>query len=352
MTLDVAVVGGSGYTGGELVRLLLRHPDVRLARVTSSKMAGLPLHAAHPNLRRATELKFTSPEDLETCDVLFTAVPHGASMGTMGRYMSIGKKVVDLSADFRLRDPADYPKWYEREHTAPDLLGRFVYGLPELHREPLKGADHAACPGCIATASILGLYPLLRNGLIDPRRIIVDAKVGSSAAGHEPSPSSHHPERSHVVRLFAGTGHRHTAEVEQELTFGGERPRVSLTVHAIEMVRGISATCHAFLKDGPAGPAGDKDIWMAYRKEYGNEPFMRIVKDKKGLYRYPEPKILSGTNYCDVGFEVDPLSDRIVVASATDNLMKGAAGTAVQCMNIMCGLEETAGLDAIGLHPV
>jgi len=352
MTLDVAIVGGSGYTGGELMRLLLRHPDVRLVQVTSSRQAGLPVTLAHPNLRRATDLKFTSPEELASCDVLFTAVPHGTSMDRMERWMELAGKVVDLSADFRLRDPSDYPKWYGHEHAAPHLLDRFVYGIPELHREELRTADLAAGPGCLATATILGLYPLAKAGLLDPEPLVVDVKVGSSAAGAESSPSSHHPDRSHVVRLYAGTGHRHTAEIQQELAQGEVRPRVSFTAHSIELVRGVTATCHAFIREDRAGSLTDKELWQTYRAQYGTEPFVRMVKEKRGVYRYPEPKILAGSNYCDVGFERDPESRRIVVVSAIDNLMKGAAGSAVQCMNLMCGLPETTGLEALGLHPI
>jgi N-acetyl-gamma-glutamyl-phosphate/LysW-gamma-L-alpha-aminoadipyl-6-phosphate reductase len=198
----------------------------------------------------------------------------------------------------------------------------------------------------------LGLYPLVKAGLIDPATLVVDVKVGSSAAGVEASPSSHHPDRSHVVRMYAGTGHRHTAEIRQELAMGGVTPSVSFTAHAIEMVRGVTATCHAFLREDMADTIGDKDIWKAYRSQYSDEPFVRVVKEKRGVYRYPEPKLLAGSNYCDVGFERDPASRRVVVVSAIDNLMKGAAGTAVQCMNLMCGLPETTALEALGLHPV
>ena len=191
----------------------------------------------------------------------------------------------------------------------------------------------------------------MKHGLIEIDPIVVDAKVGSSAAGLAPSPSSHHPERSHVVRLYAGTCHRHTAEIEQELTFG-TKPTVAFTAHAIEMVRGIAATSHAVVREELRESMRDRDIWRTYREEYAEEPFIRLVKDKKGVYRYPEPKILVGTNYCDVGFELDPHTNRLVVVTAIDNLMKGAAGTAVQSMNIMCGIGETVGLEAIGLHPV
>jgi N-acetyl-gamma-glutamyl-phosphate/LysW-gamma-L-alpha-aminoadipyl-6-phosphate reductase len=352
MTLEVAIVGGSGYTGGELVRLLLRHPEVRLVQVTSSRQAGLPVTIAHPNLRRATDLKFTSPDEMAPCDVLFTAVPHGTSMDRMEHWMTLADKVIDLSADFRLHDPADYPRWYGHEHAAPQLLDRFVYGIPELHREELSGADLAAGPGCLATATILGLYPLARAGLIDPDPLVVDVKVGSSAAGAESSPASHHPDRSHVVRLYAGTGHRHTAEIQQELASGGPPLKVSFTAHSIELVRGVTATCHAFICEDRADDVHERELWQTYRAQYGGEPFVRVVKEKRGVYRYPEPKILAGSNYCDVGFERDPLSRRIVVVSAIDNLMKGAAGSAVQCMNLMCGLPETAGLEALGLHPI
>jgi N-acetyl-gamma-glutamyl-phosphate/LysW-gamma-L-alpha-aminoadipyl-6-phosphate reductase len=309
------------------------------------------VHTVHPNLRKATELKFTTWEELEDCDVLFTAVPHGTSMSNMTRYMEIGDRVIDLSADFRLRNRFDYPRWYGHEHQAPELLERFVYGIPEIHRDDLRGARYAAGPGCLATATILALYPLVKHGLIDVDRIVVDAKVGSSAAGLEPSPSSHHPERSHVVRMYAGTGHRHTAEIEQELAFDNA-PTVSFTAHAIEMVRGIAATSHVFIREDLRGKLSNKDIWRTYRKEYGDEPFIRLVKSNQGVYRYPEPKILAGTNYCDIGFELDDHTDRLVLASAIDNLMKGAAGTALQCMNLMTGIDETAGLDALGLHPV
>jgi N-acetyl-gamma-glutamyl-phosphate/LysW-gamma-L-alpha-aminoadipyl-6-phosphate reductase len=351
MPIEVSVIGGSGYTGGELIRVLLRHPEVKIKKVTSSQYTGMYLHMVHPNMRKVTELKFSSREEVEPCDVLFTCVPHGTAMKEMEGYMKLGKKVVDLSADFRLHDPKDYPTWYEHEHTRPDLLSKFVYGIPELHREQIKTSNYVAGAGCLATASILGLYPLAKAGIIEPDRIIIDAKVGSSAAGHEPSLSSHHPERSHVVRLYAGTGHRHTGEIEQELNFG-VKPTVAFTAHAIEQVRGISATSHVFIKEELHKTLQEKDIWKTFRKEYENEPFMRLVKDKKGVFRYPEPKILLGTNFCDVGFEVDPHTRRLVVVSAIDNLMKGAAGAAVQCMNLMNGFPETTGLDAIGFHPI
>ncbi|MEK6911454.1 MAG: N-acetyl-gamma-glutamyl-phosphate reductase [Candidatus Thermoplasmatota archaeon] len=341
--MNVAIVGGSGYTGGELLRLLIRHPKIEVAQVTSDSMAGKAVGRAHPNLRRVTDLVFTRHAELEPTDVLFLAMPHGRAMERIPEFLSRAGRIIDLSADFRLRDPAQYRTYYGVEHPHAEMLAKSVYGLPELHREAVRNATLVSGPGCIASAAILGLFPLAKAGVIDPKRVVVDAKTGSSAGGADGGVASAHPERSGVMRLYAPTMHRHTPEIEQELGV-----RVSLSCHAVEAVRGILATCHAFLRE----PLSDKDIWRLYRDAYGGEPFVRIVKDASGLYRLPEPKILSGTNFCDVGFEVDAHSDRIVVASALDNLMKGAAGSAVQSMNLMCGYPETTGLEFLGLHPV
>lgn len=341
--MNVAIVGGSGYTGGELLRLLIRHPKVEAAQVTSDSMAGKAVGRAHPNLRKITDLVFTRHAELEPTDVLFLAMPHGRAMERIPEFLSRAGRIIDLSADFRLRDPAQYRTYYGVEHPHAEMLAKSVYGLPELHREAVRNATLVSGPGCIASAAILGLFPLAKAGVIDPKRVVVDAKTGSSAGGADGGVASAHPERSGVMRLYAPTMHRHTPEIEQELGV-----RVSLSCHAVEAVRGILATCHAFLRE----PLSDKDIWRLYRDAYGGEPFVRIVKEASGLYRLPEPKILSGTNFCDVGFEVDAHSDRIVVASALDNLMKGAAGSAVQSMNLMCGYPETTGLEFLGLHPV
>jgi N-acetyl-gamma-glutamyl-phosphate/LysW-gamma-L-alpha-aminoadipyl-6-phosphate reductase len=263
--------------------------------------------------------------------------------------------VVDLSSDFRLRDPAGYARWYGHEHEAPDWIERFVYGLPELHRDEIRQASYVSGVGCNATATILALYPLFKADLIDRSRgVIVEVKVGSSEGGKRAGDDSHHPARSGVVRSFAPTGHRHTAEVIQELALGGESPQIHFSGTAVELVRGILATAHAFLIPPTSGaaPITERDLWKVYRAAYRDEPFVRIVKERQGVYRYPEPKILAGTNYCDVGFALDPASGRVVAISAIDNLMKGAAGSAVQAMNLMCGFEERAGLDFPGLHPI
>jgi N-acetyl-gamma-glutamyl-phosphate/LysW-gamma-L-alpha-aminoadipyl-6-phosphate reductase len=254
---------------------------------------------------------------------------------------------VDLSSDFRLRDPSVYQRYYGCPHPAPEVLERFVYGVPELNREAVREARFVACGGCNATAALLGLYPLFRAGLADEQRTVIEVKAGSSEAGRKATPSSHHPERSGAVRSFALTGHRHTAEIAQALE--SERPvDVHLSLTAVEMVRGAAATSHVFSKRRVA----EVDLWRIYREAYRDEPFVRIVKERQGIHRYPDPKLLTGTNFADVGFELDEDSGRVVVVSAIDNLMKGAAGQAVQCMNLMLGLDETTGLRFTGLHPL
>jgi LysW-gamma-L-alpha-aminoadipyl-6-phosphate/LysW-L-glutamyl-5-phosphate reductase len=341
----VSIVGASGYAGGELLRLLLGHPGVEIGQATSESHLGEFAYQQHPNLRKRTTLKFTSREVLEPCDVLFLALPHGESQKVIDQYSALAPKIVDLAADFRLRDAALYKKFYGEDHHAPAWLGRFVYGLPELHRQEMCTASYISGVGCNATAANLALLPALKAGLLNLEKpIIVDIKVGSSEAGQTPNPGSHHPERSSVVRTFSAYGHRHTAEVIQELNLHD----VHLTMTSVDLVRGALAAAHAFVKPGVA----EKDLWKAYRAWAESEPFVRVVKDKRGIYRVPEPKILAGTNYADVGFELDPESGRVVCMAAIDNLMKGASGSAVQAMNLMCGFEETAGLDFPGLHPV
>ena len=338
----VSIVGGSGYVGGELLRLLLFHPRVEVKQITSASQAGRFVHTVHPNLRAVTPLQFAHPDVLAEADILFLALPHGQAARSIERYAGLAGRIVDCSADFRLRDPALYQRWYETEHPALPWLERFVYGLPERHRSALAGAQYASGVGCNATAAILGLAPLADAGVL--REAIVDVKVGSSEAGAQPSASSHHPERSGVIRSFKPTGHRHQAEVKQAL---GNAFALHFSVTSVELVRGALATCHCLLSQKLA----DRDVWQLYRAAYRNEPFVRLVKSSTGIHRYPEPKVLAGSNFCDVGFEVDPDTGRVVVMSALDNLMKGAAGSAVQSLNVMMGWDETAGLTFPGLHP-
>jgi N-acetyl-gamma-glutamyl-phosphate/LysW-gamma-L-alpha-aminoadipyl-6-phosphate reductase len=340
--MKVSIVGASGYGGGELLRLLLQHPRVEVHQCTSERFVGKPVTRLHPNLRKRTNLKFCSLQDLEGVDLLFTALPHTRCMQKFAEFSSLTARIVDLSADFRLKDADAYRKWYGVDHTQPDKLNEFVYGNVELHREDMKKARYISGAGCNATATILPLWPLFKEGLVDTARpVIAEAKCGSSEGGNSASEASHHPERSGCVRSYRPTGHRHIAEMEQEL---GNSIHFSAT--SIEMVRGILVTAHLFVNDGIT----EKDIWKIYRQVYGQEPFIRIVKERQGIYRYPEPKILAGSNYCDIGFELS--GKRLVVISAIDNLMKGAAGQAVHAMNVMCGFDETQGLDFTGLHPI
>jgi len=345
--VKVSIVGGSGYSGGELLRLLLGHPNAEVQQVTSERSAGKLVFKAHPNLRKRTQLQFSKMAELRPCDLLFLCLPHGEAMGRIDAFKSIAPKIIDLSADFRLHSEAAYQEWYGKPHARPELLGQFVYGIPELHRKEMSSANLISSAGCNATVTILGLYPFYKLGLVDTDRTVVEVKVGSSEGGNTPSASSHHPERSGAVRSFMPTNHRHSGEVIQELSFG--KPiQVHMSVTSIELVRGALATAHVFL----TSKLEDKDIWKALRQFYGQEPFIRIGKEADGTHRYPEPKWLVGTNYCDIGFQRDEKSNRLVVISAIDNLMKGAAGQAVQAFNIMHGFEETAGLEFAGLHPL
>ena len=343
-TLRVGIIGASGYAGGEFLRLALGHPRLQVAQVTSERNAGLPVPLVHPNLRNVTRLRFVKLEELDDVDVLVSGLPHKRFASRFESLAAKARVLIDLSSDFRLRDPDQYRRYYGEAHPRPDLLGSFVYGNPELHREELAGATRISGAGCIATATILGLYPLLAAGLVSRRDIVVEAKIGSSAAGNQPTGSGHHPERMGVVRTYAPTRHRHTAEVEQELP--GD-VKVHLTATAVERVRGILATAHVFVPDGTS----DRDVAAALRERYEDEPFVRIVQARKGIHRVPDPKILDGTNWADIGFEMDPDSGRVVVMSAIDNLVKGTAGHALQALNVAMGWGETLGLTFPGLHP-
>src|SRR3989337_1165237 len=327
--MRVGIIGVSVYVGGELLRLLLLHPKVEVTTVTSRKDAGEFVFTVHPNLRGVTQLKFV-PLDLsqiaKNCDLIFTATPHGSSVDLVPKLLEMGLKVIDMSADFRLKDTADYPKWYGWEHKHPELLKEAVYGLVELHREKIKNARLTACPGCMALATIRGLAPLVKAGVIEKDRIVVDTKIGSSGAGAKPTQATHHAERFGGVRPYKTIGHRHIAEIEQELNFLTDKPvTISLT---------------------------PQEIWKIYRPFYQGEPFVRFVRYQKGLYQLPDPKVVVGTNFCDIGFELDSHVNRLVVFSAIDNIMKGAAGQGVQCLNVILGVDEKTGLESTGFHPM
>jgi N-acetyl-gamma-glutamyl-phosphate/LysW-gamma-L-alpha-aminoadipyl-6-phosphate reductase len=350
--LRIGIVGGSGYVGGELLRLLLLHPEVEVTMVTSRQSVGEYVFNVHPNLRGLTQLKFVPLDVAElqnSCDMVFTATPHGGSVNLVPKILDAGLKVIDMSADFRLKNPEDYDKWYGWKHAHPELLKEAAYGLPELHRQEIKNARLVACPGCMATATVLALAPVAKADLVEKNRIVVDVKIGSSGAGSKPSIASHHPERFSGVRPYKVIGHRHIAEIEQELnSLTDESVTVAFTPHAVNMVRGILATIHVF----PKKPLTSKDIWKTLRGQYEGEPFTRFVKYQKGPYQLPDPKVTMGTNFCDIGFELDPRANRLVLFSALDNMMKGASGQGVQCLNIVMGLDESTGLKSTGFHPM
>jgi LysW-gamma-L-alpha-aminoadipyl-6-phosphate/LysW-L-glutamyl-5-phosphate reductase len=350
--MRIGIIGGSGYVGGELLRLLLLHPQVEVTMVTSRQSAGEYIFNSHPNLRGLTQLKFV-PQDIaelqKNCDLVFTATPHGGSVNLVPNLLEAGLKVIDMSADFRLKNPVDYETWYGWKHAHPELLQEAVYGLPELHREEIKKARLIGCPGCMATATILALVPIIKADLVEKNHIVADLKVGSSGGGSKPTAASHHPERFGGVRPYKVVGHRHIGEVEQELNaLSSERINVSFSPHAVNMVRGILATIHAFPKQSIAA----KDVWKALRGTYEGEPFIRFVKYQKGSYQLPDPKVTLGTNYCDIGFELDPHANRLLMFSAIDNMTKGASGQGVQCLNLMMGIDETTGLKSTGFHPM
>lgn len=338
----VSIVGGSGYTGGELMRLLLSHPNTEIAQVTSRKLKGLPVFRSHPNLRGHLDVNFCTPDEIEPCDVLFLCIPHGKASTEIDRWRHIAPLIIDLSADFRLRDPQRYEHWYNEAHPNPDALATAQYGLPEVNRENLSGASLISGVGCNATAMTLALKPLVDAGLI--RRAICDVKVGSSEAGADPSAGSHHPVRARTARTYSAFGHRHLAEVEQNLRADLD---VDATITAIDMVRGVLCTAHI----EPTERLETKNLWKLFRGAYNDEPFVRIVADRQGPHKFPDPRILVGSNHADVGFSIDERSGRVITFCAIDNLVKGAAGSAVQSMNIALGMPETTGLAFPGLHP-
>ncbi|MCP9956173.1 MULTISPECIES: N-acetyl-gamma-glutamyl-phosphate reductase [Streptomyces] len=341
--LRVAIVGASGYIGGELLRLLHGHPRVTVVAATSDRLAGRRVDGPHPNLRGHTDLCFVGHDTLESVDfeVLFLAAPHRETMGRMAGFLKLARTVIDLSGDFRLRDPGVYASYYGVPHTAPHLLPDFTTGLPEWHRARLASSDRISVPGCMATAGILAVRPMARAGLIEGT-VRVDARTGSSGSGVSGGPASAHAERSGALRVFAPSGHRHEAEIAQATGHA-----VRMTATGVEAVRGVQVVCHVKLAPG----VSERDVRSAFRAAYRNEPFVRVVAQRHGLYRLPEPKILTGSNFCDVGFAVSGEDGTAVLIGALDNLVKGGAGGAVQCLNVRFGWPERTGLEFPGLHP-
>lgn len=343
--VKVSIVGGSGYAGGELLRILINHPYVEIHQITSQNYKGQPISLLHPNLRGKINKNFCDLNELQKVDLLFLALPNLTSMLYIDKLASLADYIIDLGSDFRIKNLDLFKEYYHQQHTAQEWLNKFIYALPEINREEIKKYHYVSCPGCEATAIILALYPLLKAGFIDQQtRIIADVKIGSSASGSKPSLATHHPERNNVIRTYQAFGHRHEAEIKDFLGLN-----VEITATAVEIVRGILATLYVFLDKQQLT---EKDLWKVYFHHYQKEPFIRIINQKEGLYRLPEPKILWGTNYCDLGFKLDNKKNKLIVLSAIDNLVKGTAGQAVQIMNILLGFDERLGLEFTGLHPI
>jgi N-acetyl-gamma-glutamyl-phosphate reductase len=338
--LKVAVIGATGYTGRELLQILARHPFARPVYLTSESFAGQRIDQIYPQFRSVVELPLQKLEDSgppAECDFIFCALPHGLSMETVPKLLETGKKVVDLSGDFRLKDSTLYPEWYGYSHGQEGWLAESVYGLPEFHRAAISRARLVANPGCYPTSVLLPLKPLLSEGVIDPDDIIVDAKSGVSGAGRTPKIPFHFPECTENFKAYKVAGHQHTPEIEQELkAVAGRQVIITFTPHLAPMVRGILSTIYLRLKDG----IDEAALWHIYENHYGREPFIRFYREPE----LPETKFVSGTNFCDISFRLDKRTRRLIVVSAIDNLVKGAAGQAVQNMNIMLGWPEEAGL--------
>lgn len=343
--VKVGVIGASGYTGGELLRILASHPDVETTHATSRRYSGTKVGKVHPNLEGVVDLEF---EDATVEDVardsnfVFTATPHKTSMNIVPILLNADVKVVDLSGDFRFRDVSKYERYYGLKHEHPEIKG--VYGLPELHRDEIKTANLVANPGCYPTTSILGLAPALKAGIVEPGRIVADSKSGITGAGASPKTATHFCMANESVSAYNPTAHRHMPEIEQELSSFDENVKVSFVPHLVPINRGITTTLHCFLKE----PIREKEVRELYADFYKDEPFVRVLD----VGEVPRLSAVRGSNYNDIGcFKIDEERNRLIVVSACDNLVKGASGQAVQNMNIMLGIDEACGLGAIGLHP-
>lgn len=344
--VKVGVYGASGYTGQELLRLLLRHGGVEVTALTSRRYAGKAVAHIYPVFVGMTGLSFidASPEELAMdADVIFVALPHGASMEVVPRFLAAGKTVIDLSADFRLHDVAVYETWYGK-HAAPEALEAAVYGIPELYREEIKKARFVANPGCYPTSVILGLAPALKEKCIDTVSIIADSKSGVSGAGREPRVSSLFCEVEGGFKAYNIGRHRHTPEMEQELSLlAGQGITISFTPHLLPVKRGILSTIYATLKKKTTAT----DLIDRYRTFYKGEKFVRVYQEGT----FPDISSVNGSNFCDIGIAVDSRVNRVVIIAAIDNLMKGASGQALQNMNLMCGFSEDAGLGMLPVFP-
>lgn len=342
--IKAGIVGATGYTGVELLRLLALRDDVSIDVVTSREMDGTPVAELFPNLRGYLDIRFSAPDDdaLAACDVVFYATPHTVAMTTAARLLDRGVRVIDLSADFRLKDQAVWEQWYKEKHESPELIAKAVYGLPEVNRDQIREAQLIAVPGCYPTAVQLGFLPLLEKGLVDPSRLIADAKSGVSGAGRKAAVGSLLCESSESLSAYGVAGHRHLPEISQGLSLAaGSEVGLTFIPHLTPMIRGIHATLYA----APAGKVSADQLQSLYEERYKDEPFVDVLP-KGGQ---PATRNVKGSNRCQLAVHYLQHSNNIVVLSVIDNLVKGASGQAVQNMNIMFGCPETAGLQAISL---
>ncbi|MEK7990501.1 MAG: N-acetyl-gamma-glutamyl-phosphate reductase [Thiotrichaceae bacterium] len=345
MKIKIGIVGGTGYTGVELLRLLAKHPQAQLEIITSRGEAGKPVTELFPNLRGYVDLRYSEPnaESLAACDVVFFATPHATAMYTVPQLMAAGTKIIDLSADFRIKDVKLWEQWYNVEHACPELIENAVYGLPELHRKQIAQAQLIACPGCYPTSMQLGLIPLLEAGIVDTQDLIVDAKSGASGAGRKASVAGLMGEIGESFKAYATAGHRHLPETVESLSrIAQHQVQLTFVPHLVPMIRGIHATIYANLTQ-----AQNQSLQALFEQRYQNEPFVDVLPQGS----HPETRNVRGVNTCQLAVHQPQNGSKVIVLSVIDNLVKGAAGQAVQNMNIMFNLPETTGLDNIGLLP-
>lgn len=342
--VTVGIVGGTGYTGVELLRLLLRHPGVEIRSITSRAESGVAVHKLFPSLRGQSDLVFSAPEDasLEDCDAVFFATPHGVAMESAKPLLDAGVRIVDLSADFRLRDVATWERWYGHQHAAPDLCEVAVYGLPERNRDRIREARLVAAPGCYPTAVQLGFLPLLEAGLISTDSLMASAASGVSGAGRQASVDNLLSECADSLKAYAVPGHRHVPEIEQELSLAARAPvSVTFVPHLAPMIRGIHATLFARLVSEPI------DLQTLFEERYRDEPAVDVLPAGS----HPQTRSVRGSNLCRLAVHRPQGRDTVVVLAVIDNLVKGAAGQALQAFNLMHGFDELLGLDVIPLLP-
>ena len=340
----IGIVGATGYTGVELLRLLVTHPDVEIAYVTSRSNAGTRVDAMFPNLRGFIDLEFSDPSTnaLSECDLVFFATPNGVAMNHVPELLKAGTKVIDLAADFRIKDVDIWAKWYNMTHACPDLLSSAVYGLPEINREALASAQLVANPGCYPTSVILGLLPLLESNLIELDNIIADTKSGVSGAGKQASVATLFSEMGESFKAYGVAGHRHQPEIAQAFSLvAGQNVDLTFVPHLLPIIRGIHATLYTRTDQDASS------LQTLYEARYKNEPFVDVLPQGS----HPETRNVKSSNMCQIALHKSSENSRVVVLSVIDNLVKGAAGQAVQNMNIMCGFSETTGLDRPALLP-